>query len=492
LPTGCYGTPNLYKYVIKFEGKDGTIVKNAARETQKIVTPNKKGRISLKYIISFDPKTIENSAFAPKIHSEFFSIAGCQWLLQIGKDDEKHDISIKIVDAPMDWKFHSSIQQNAKKINIKASYSELIASRIGGGGTSHTFFVKNKPVSVFIKGNFNIPKEELFNAAEKIVRVQRDWFDDYKQPFYNIVINERKDVIAGTAIENQFVCFVNSGVDRIALYTLLAHEMFHNWLPLKMRIKLEKEDRQVRHEWFFEGFTEYFAKKVLFDGRLFSPKQFADLINKDIHNLADNPHKSITYKELLTLIKARKFTSSHKKLSYYRGVLIALKWETILRNSKDNNSLSVFIKKLYKFISKKNGEIDENEFNEFAKNYGIDAKIDFEKYILQGKPINVDSNALGKNFVGTKKTVSLFETGFSLRESRRTKKITGVIENGVAYKAGLRNGMEYIRTKNSGRFTNDWKADAPLTVVVKIDGKEKKFAYFPHGKLVKILQFQPK
>ena len=489
-PPGCYGTPNLYKYVVQFEGKDGTNVKATEKKTERIVTPNKNGKASLKYTLSFDPKIIENSAFAPKIDSEFFSIAGCQWLLWIGKYEKKHDTSIEIVDAPKDWKFHSSIQQNAKKINLKASYGDLISKRIGGGGDSRTFFIKNKPVSIFIKGKFDIPNEKIFDAAEKIVRVQRDWFGDYEQDFYNVVINERKGVVAGTAIENQFVCFVQPDVDKNRLNMILAHEMFHNWLPIKMRIKREKEDHQVRHEWFFEGFTEYFAKKVLFDSGLLSKEEFADLINKDIHSLADNPYKNITYKELLSLAKARKFTSTHKKLSYYRGVLIALQWEAQLR--KSNKNLSNFTRSLYRFIQEKNGAISEKTFFDFAKSYGVEAREDFEKYILNGESIEVDSNGLGKDFITMEREVPLFETGFSLRESRRQKKIVGVVENGVAYKAGLRNGMEYVRARNSGRFSNSWSSEKPLTVVVKVDGKEKTIDYFPHGEMIKLLQFQVK
>jgi len=490
LLTGCYGTPKIYKYISSLKGKNGTTITKSEKETERILTPNKSGDVSIKYVISFDPKELENSAFAPKISQNHFSVAGCQWLLHFGNDNEKRDVSIEIIGAPKEWKLHSSISKNAKKIKLRARYRDLLPTRIGGGGDFHTFFIKNKPVSVFIKGNFDIPNQKIFDAAEKIVRSQRDWFEDYEQPFYNIVINERKGVVAGTAVKNQFVCFVRSGVDETALNMILAHELFHNWLPIKMAIKRDKGEGQIRHEWFFEGFTEYFAKKVLFDAGLLTPRQFADLINKDIHSLADNPHKSILYKELLKIANARKFTSSHKKLSYYRGVLIALKWENALQKSDKN--LSGFIRSLYKYASSKNGEITENEFNAFAKSFGIDAKGDFEKYILEGRSIEVDPNSLGEKFTANEKDVPLFEMSFDIIESRKQKKISGVIKNGVAYKAGLRNGMNYIRAKNSSRFSNAWSPEKPVTIVANINGKEKVLEYFPRGEVIKLMHFNPK
>ena len=332
-----------------------------------------------------------DSAFAPKTHPEYFSVAGCQWLLHLGDDETKRRFTIGIKNAPKNWKLHSSIGKRPEKMTINGSYYDILATRIGGGGNSHHFVVKGKPVSIFVKGKFDIPRSEIFSAAEKIVRVQRDWFRDYDQPFYHVVINERKGVVAGTSIENQFVCFVRSGVGKIALNKILAHEMFHSWLPNKMRIKRGKNIHQVRYEWFFEGFTEYFAKKVLFDAGLLTPMEFADQINKDIHSLADSPHKSIRYTEFSKLAKARKFTSAHKKLSYYRGVLIALKWESILNSKPRRDSLSSFLQRLYREFRINGGELTEDEFYTFSKRSGVDGAGDFEKYIVNGKPIESSS-----------------------------------------------------------------------------------------------------
>ncbi len=488
LPQDCYGTPNLHRFVVQFFGRNGTTVKTAENERERIVKPNEKGEVSLGYVLSFDPQMLENSAFAPKIHSEFFSLAGCQWLLRLPDDEKKIDYSIEIIDAPKDWNLHSSIRQNPGKIKINASYDDLISTRIGGGGSTRTFYIRRKPVSVFIKGDFEIPDKEIFETVEKIVRSQRDWFEDYEQPFYQVVINERKGVVAGTSIENQFVCFIQTDVDKVRLNMILAHEMFHNWLPVKMGLKLAEGDHQIRHEWFFEGFTEYFAKKVLFDAGLLSPEKFAELINKDIHNLADNPYKSINYKDFLAVANARQFSSGHKKLSYYRGVLIALRWEAKLRRAGKN--LSGFIRRLYKITSQKGGKISEQEFFEYAENYGIDAAGDFEKYILAGDPIEIDPNALGENFTAMEKEVPLFDAGFSVSGSGERKEISEVAENSPAYRAGLRNGMEFVRAENSSRFSNAWESEKPLTVAVKIDGKEKEFTYFPHGGMIKLLQFQ--
>lgn len=492
LPTDYYGTPTIHKYVTSFEGKNGTMVKNTEVEIERLIEPNSKGEVSLEYVISYDPKILEDYAFAPKVNANYFHIAGCQWLLHIGDNEKKQRFIVKVVDSPKDWHLYSSIDKTPQKFETVATYFDLVPTAIGGGKEMKTFRIREQPVSIFVQGNFDIPKAEIYDSVEKIVRLQRDWFADFEQPFYHVTINERDGIIAGTAIENLFVCFIKPKVKPDELNIAIAHEMFHNWLPTKMRIKLAKGDKQVRHEWFFEGFTEYFAKKILVDAGLLSREKFAESINKDIYNLTDNPNKSVTYADLLAKINAKEFTSEHKKLSYYRGVLIALKWENVLRNSKHEKSLSDFIRRLYKFVSERKREITEAEFFKLASDYGIDARGDFNEYILQGKLIKVASNALGGDFTLTEKETPSFEPGFSLKETYKTQKISGVIKNGVAYRAGLRNGMDFVRATNASRYSNAWTAEKPLTVIVKINGKEKKFEYFPHGEMLSLPQFKLK
>src|SRR6185369_17325897 len=75
MPPDCFGTPDLYKYVTRFEGKNGTIVKPGEKEAQKIVQPNPDGKVSLRYTLSYDPKLMDNSPYAPNTSAEHFHVA---------------------------------------------------------------------------------------------------------------------------------------------------------------------------------------------------------------------------------------------------------------------------------------------------------------------------------------------------------------------------------------------------------------------------------
>ena len=495
-----YGTPDIYKYITSFIGKNGTNVIMGEEEQERIVRPNSKGDISLAYTISYDPKKLEGSAFGPVIHQDYFSVAGCQWLLHIGDDEQKRKFLIKLRDTPKDWITHSSIGRNAKKLKIYASYNELISARIGGGGKSHQFYVKKKPVLIVVKGNFDIPTQNIFSAVERIVKLQRSWFKDYDQPFYQVVINERDDVIAGTALKNQFVCFVGSTTSQNDLNIILAHEMFHNWLPHRIEIfhkageKVTAGNYQADYEWISEGFTTYFAKKMLLDEGLISASDFVELVNEEIIDIEDSFLKTTPYPELASAKKNKNYTWRHKKLAYWRGALIAFKWESQLQNAPEKRSLSDFIRALYKYASGKNGKISERDFFDFSKNFGIDAIGDFEKYIIKGEPILLEKElfaGINRKFKLTEVDFQTFDPGFDFIETERVKKIVGLKKGSPAYRAGLRDGMKYVKSR--GTFRNKgWSEERPMITTVIVNGETKSIEFVPYGVTIKLQQIIPK
>lgn len=483
LPRDYYGVPDLYKYITAMEGRDECKLQTSDKPDQRLVIPNNKNEVSLTYTISYDPKILDDFAFAPNVSPSHFHVAGCQWMLPVGDISLKYNYEIKIIDAPQGWHFYSSISSDPAKTSIYDSYENLISSTIGGGTQPYSHLIINgKPVYVFAAGHFNIAKDEIFSSVNKIVSLQRDWFNDYDFPFYNITILPRTGIIAGTCISNLFVCFIKSDITKDELNVLFSHEMFHTWLPNKISIQLPKGENDLKYEWLYEGFTDYFARRILLDAGLMTQQKFAGLINRDIINIADNPNHSATYADLLTASKSGKYGTAYKKLSYYRGALIALNWETQIRKTGSGKQLKNLLSDLYHLSSENNAVLSEKSFYDIAMNYGIDAKKDLEQFILQGHPIFPLPDALGKAFQLKETAVPLFDPGFSLEQTFKSGKISAVAENGPAYKAGLRNEMDFVDIRNSNRFGNGWSPDKPMSVTVRVDGAVKTFEYFPRGK----------
>ncbi|MEZ5427206.1 MAG: hypothetical protein R2747_13130 [Pyrinomonadaceae bacterium] len=490
LPTDYFGTPRLHRFVSSFEGESGTVVKMGEAEDSRLVHPNKSGLIRLRYVLSYDPKILENNTYSPNVSARHFHLAGCQWALQIGGFEEKHLLRIEFTDLPKGWQIYSSLSSHPLKFEVTASFQDLITTAIGGGDIAFRLFkYQDGPVSVFIGGEFEVPDREIFEAARKIVALQRSYFNDQHTDFYDIVILPKRENVAGVRFENMFISFFKQDVTRQQLYLLMAHEMSHNWLTAEI-IKPEEGQDSLRYAWFYEGVNDYFARKILLEGGLLSPQKFIELVNRDIINIAENPHRATDYDDLIEATKNRKYDQAFNKLSYYRGALMAFIWDARIRRSDRELSVGDLIRKIYKTASENGGSISEKTLFELAGDFGLDAGEDFEKHILRGEPIDFDADLFSRDYKIEKKSVPSFQPGFSIGDSYRNKKITGVEKDQPAYRAGLRNGMNFIEARNANRFGNAWTADRPLTVIVEIDGKERRFAYFPHGKPIEVLQFR--
>lgn len=224
---------DIYRYVNRFEGEAGTVVENGADETKRTIKPGADGEISLRYTLSFDPLAMNENPYAPHTSANHFHLAGCQFLLQIGDENQKRRYRIEIFGAPQNWCLYSTVAANAAQFETVASYEELASSAIGGGAESRQFKFHGKPVSIFVHGRLNVPRDEIYRAAERIVRLERDAFGDYDQPFFNIIIVPRKGFVAVYAPKNSFICFVKPEITKDELNVLLAHELMHNWLRAK-------------------------------------------------------------------------------------------------------------------------------------------------------------------------------------------------------------------------------------------------------------------
>ncbi|MCB1023517.1 MAG: hypothetical protein KDB79_03950, partial [Acidobacteria bacterium] len=344
---------------------------------------------------------------------------------------------------------------------------------------------------VIIPAEFDIPKDEIFDAAEKIVTIQRKHFNDDSQKFYNVVVLPRAENVAGVRFENMFITFLKKDVTLLQIYLLFAHEMSHNWLDAKI-IEPEENESSLQYVWFYEGVNEYFARKVLLESGLIEEDLFITLTNRDVVNIADNPHKSATIDDVLEAVKQKKYGQAFNKLSYYRGALMAFNWDTQIRKFDPNLSLGDFVREVYRESTRMGRGIKKKELFDLAQKFGIDAKKDFEKYILRGESIKFDVTEYNGKYVLENTDVAAFDPGFAIRESYENKVVTGVVNDSAAFKAGLRNGMQFVSAKNESRFSNAWSPDEPLTVVVKSDGREKEIKYFPHGKSIKLPQFVKK
>lgn len=355
-----------------------------------------------------------------------------------------------------------------------------------------SFEVEGRPVSIFVQGNYKYLDEDiLINKIKELVRYQRDWTLDYSQPYYNISVIERPNGLNGTAPGNLFVCFVDSGSTVHQILKVISHEIFHYWLPNKVQVQTEKEESDLKYAWFYEGFTEYFSRKILYEMGTLSLDEYVDTFNTDIFLIANNDQGNIRYKEMLDIRKKKGLGTNLHKLSYHRGNLMALRWESQIRSMGSGRSLKQFFLEVLGQCDDKGGFITFDQLTALGNRYGLHIDEDFEKYILKGRDIDLPKDA----FEGSHRLAMVdkpsYERGFDL-DRGAVWELTDVTQGSKAYQAGLRNGMQFISSKNAYRFRTSWLADSPIELKVRgRDGREQMYSYFPEGENMKLRQYVP-
>ncbi len=481
LPVDFYSGLPLEQHLTQFEGRNGTTVRPGSAPAERVVTPGPDGKISLDYTLAYDPALFGHVSFGPNIAPDYFHVAGCQWLLRVGNSAQIDHYVIDFADAPAGWSLYSSLALDPRHIELDASYDALGTATFGGGAAPlHRFEIDGSPVLVSVQGQFQIGRQRIFELAETIVRQQRAVFDDDSDPFYVVAITPREDNVCGTQVPRCFIGFAKTDATHLELAKLLAHEMFHTWLPGKIDVRAPRGvDSEYRYMWYAEGFTDLLARLLLLRAKLITEQEFVDLVNNDIVTLADNPYRAATSDDALAASRANTFGQTFRKLSYSKGALMALNWNAAIQAKTPEKSLLDFVKECFEEAAPA-GVLPEADFFEIAARYGVDAQHDVDEFVTRGRPVVVSGSPL-PGYAFEPVTAPEFDPGFELEKSRASGVVSGVRAGGPAHAAGLRDGMKIVRTKNTNRFANVWFADRPMEITVSVDGSEKTISFAPAG-----------
>jgi predicted metalloprotease with PDZ domain len=351
---------------------------------------------------------------------------------------------------------------------------------IGGRDLSvSTTMVNGDPVRVAHVGSFGFDVHGFEQLAEKVVATERDfWRDTRAGPFLITAIplapKPGRLSYGGTGRSDAFATWIDRDADLPSLAWLLAHEYFHSWNARQLGRFPEKVEAEAY--WLSEGFTDFYARRLMLRAGLWTPEKFVADWNEMLRAYAASSYRATGNVEAAAKFWSRDYAA--EKIPYQRGSMLAALWDRQLQ-AKGSALDTVMRAQRDRARAAKAPPQLTTAFVAEARRAGLDIRPDIARYLTRGEPLLLPETVFGACARLTTADVPLFERGWDSDATAKAGNVlTGVDPASNAYAAGLRDGMKILR-RVAGQPGNS-AVDYVLEVQ---DGAEKRsFTFRPAGK----------
>ncbi len=486
LPDGYGSGRDFWKNVRDLEVSGARVVDTSEPGLRKLQARGGR-RIAVRYRIvsplSGEPRIEDASTYQPVIRPRwFYAVGSALFALPYARDD---------APARFVW--------NGGRIGMPAA-SDLQADRgefgslsgaitlrdvrnsalVGGWDLS---IIRSGVVRVASIGAFRFDMAEAAQLSERIVTAQTAFWGDRPRPFLiTIVPHHASSPLStswqGTGRSGGFATRLTPNVELRDLTFFFAHENFHRWNS--SALGGQGSDGRPGF-WFSEGFTDFFALRLMVRSGVMSPHDFADVWNGMLAAYAASPARTLPNGE----IAARFWTDPHaKRMAYQRGALLAALWDWKIRRERGGAlSLDDLLRAQRRAVAARDPSDQTPAFVLFPKiaaAHDVDLTADIARYLDRGEPIELPADVFGPCATVQWREQPDYDRGWDVAAtSRAGGVVTGLREGSPAWRAGLRNGMRLLE-RIAGR-----PEDSSVEAAVRAragDGTEQIYRFKPEGR----------
>jgi predicted metalloprotease with PDZ domain len=362
--------------------------------------PHRKADIHYSIVQDFTDTLKNYHRYRPIITQDYFHLLGMRLFMlpkALFKDDNsKATLKVVMEELPGEGIFHSSFGPE-KQQTITGTREQLYASFfVGGDFRRYAFDYKGKQVYFVSRGDWKMfTDEDVFKVLQETIAFQYDFWKDTIESRYSVSLiptfeewteTSKSFSIGGSGLTDSFISFAsnNEGTQLKPLVWLYNHELFHKWVGLV--IKNESEEKQY---WFSEGFTDYYAYKLMLKNDKMTLEDMVTTLNKEVlqphysSEVREVPNEEITFEKFWGDV-------NYHKLPYRRGLLYALLTDFQI---KERSGYTQSLDRLMFDLLKMAREDEDMRFNEevfkgVLLNYLDESALaDFEEHILRGRPL---------------------------------------------------------------------------------------------------------
>ncbi len=344
------------------------------------------------------------------------------------------------------------------------------------------------PLTVAVPARLAFPTADFVELAAGLIRDQCRFMQESAFPPFTVLVVPVEEPLprgttslSGTGLYQSLVLFVPPET-RLgdSLEHLFAHELLHYWNGGV----LAAEEPDALVYWFIEGFTDYFALRILFESGRWNAATYAKWLNRHLRAYHTNPARNATNAEIQARFWQDRDTVG--EVPYQRGLLLGLRWQAVARQRGIEDGVG----RLFRHLLAKARAGDFRLNNDRIRAAGQTVlgewfTAEFDRYVVAAETVQVPPDALAPALTGAVRKVYEFQLGFDREASLATQRVIGLVGGSAAAKAGLREGDALVGWDIHG------EADKEIRLQVRRGDKLHTIRYFPRGAAVEILQFAP-
>ena len=487
LPTAWGDAVDLHRGVTNLIAHEGQISRTDDPGRAKVQTIKGRARIAYDLIQDWTGALRESVRHRPHLDSSHIEISTANALVHPQLD------LAQSVDCVFEWRlptrwalatsFGATVSRGSgDRQRFRGPWNDVANAMFAAGDFRLVHSKIGRGVLVTaIRGEFGFPDEEANEKIVKLIRLERDFWRDYNFPYFVVTLapyGAGQSGTGGGGFTNGFNLYTSrDGPFSTGLLSLLAHETFHTWNPLKMgRIRSPQENTN----WFTEGFTTYYQDLLLWQAELIGDAQYLDAVNRIVRDYHFSPARNASIQEL---INRSRQDQAKSRIPYERGALIAL-WldDAIRRRSAGKSSLDTLMRDL--FDERKDHADLSKERILAAIGRRVDAGVlaRVREYVDSGTSIEAPQNLRVPCAVRTVAEMPEFELGMDRTALIESQRVMALKPGSAAERAGAKNGDVVVGT---GVYWND--VTKPVRLTIK---GGKKVEYLPLGSSRQIPQYQ--
>lgn len=478
LPSVWAGTSELWRYAkgLRIGGAKGV----GGSYAEPVVRHRPGALLKVRYRIvsayTEDPGFAYEKA-RPMVRPDWFFVHGETMFAAPGGGQERA-AKFKWGKLPKGWTVASDLDHLKGKPTTVANLINSVA--IGGAGLRIVRRdVRGAPLRVAILGDWSFTPDQLADTVAPIVAAEDAFWGERSAPFL-VAMAPLGDLPAGlsytgTGRADAFSIASTSAFELKPAQRFFGHEYMHSWVPIALGGMPEEDE--AKDYWFSEGFNDYLAAKVLLQAGIWTLAEWAADKNETLLRYGTSPARTVGGADI-----AERFwtDASVQQVSYDRGHLLAAKLDSeIAARSAGRKSLEGVLR-VQRLAAEKSNELAVALFRKtLLDETGIDLDADVERYARRGEALLLPADLFGECAVLVTERRKEFHRGYDSEATRKAGGIIeGVVPDGPAYAAGLRDGMRLVR-REGGKIGD---STVELAYRVADVAGERVIAYLPEGK----------